>query len=296
MSDINMSDINAAQNLVDQLAAAQDWPEPDLLQTILDQGDAAIEPLLNVVCQDIHGWPQEGAVYCAAYLLGSLGAKSAIPALVEMFSRYDHDTLEAVSHALGYLGTDAIEPALQVALNSSLSWPRRAAAADAAIMAAGDDAALQEQVARPLRELLQDYVARADSLQDDEIQLVTSLVWDLAHLADPQARETIYAAFDAELVEEWVIGRDDIAYCYRQGGRMEQADPLNWLRIYRRAHDQHQAALRRREREAQEPQPQLAPQASTPQLGRNDLCWCGSGKKYKKCHLQADLDKKQPRE
>ncbi|HJH15504.1 MAG TPA: SEC-C domain-containing protein, partial [Bilophila wadsworthia] len=20
-------------------------------------------------------------------------------------------------------------------------------------------------------------------------------------------------------------------------------------------------------------------------IGRNDLCWCGSGKKYKKCHL-----------
>ena len=25
--------------------------------------------------------------------------------------------------------------------------------------------------------------------------------------------------------------------------------------------------------------------------GRNDLCWCGSGKKYKKCHLPED-DKK----
>ena len=22
--------------------------------------------------------------------------------------------------------------------------------------------------------------------------------------------------------------------------------------------------------------------------GRNDDCWCGSGKKYKKCHLDAD--------
>jgi hypothetical protein len=22
--------------------------------------------------------------------------------------------------------------------------------------------------------------------------------------------------------------------------------------------------------------------------GRNDDCWCGSGKKYKKCHLRAD--------
>lgn len=23
-------------------------------------------------------------------------------------------------------------------------------------------------------------------------------------------------------------------------------------------------------------------------LGRNDLCWCGSGKKYKRCHLATD--------
>jgi hypothetical protein len=22
--------------------------------------------------------------------------------------------------------------------------------------------------------------------------------------------------------------------------------------------------------------------------GRNDICWCGSGKKYKKCHLPED--------
>ncbi|MFA7148916.1 MAG: SEC-C metal-binding domain-containing protein, partial [Syntrophomonadaceae bacterium] len=24
-------------------------------------------------------------------------------------------------------------------------------------------------------------------------------------------------------------------------------------------------------------------------LSRNDTCWCGSGKKYKKCHLETDL-------
>lgn len=27
-------------------------------------------------------------------------------------------------------------------------------------------------------------------------------------------------------------------------------------------------------------------------LGRNDLCWCGSGKKYKKCHLEEDERKR----
>jgi hypothetical protein len=27
-------------------------------------------------------------------------------------------------------------------------------------------------------------------------------------------------------------------------------------------------------------------------LGRNDPCWCGSGKKYKYCHLRSDREKK----
>ncbi len=26
-------------------------------------------------------------------------------------------------------------------------------------------------------------------------------------------------------------------------------------------------------------------------LGRNEDCWCGSGKKYKKCHLERDMQK-----
>ena len=26
-------------------------------------------------------------------------------------------------------------------------------------------------------------------------------------------------------------------------------------------------------------------------LGRNDDCWCGSGRKYKRCHLQEDEQK-----
>lgn len=29
--------------------------------------------------------------------------------------------------------------------------------------------------------------------------------------------------------------------------------------------------------------------------GRNEPCWCGSGQKYKRCHLDADLRKEQAR-
>lgn len=27
------------------------------------------------------------------------------------------------------------------------------------------------------------------------------------------------------------------------------------------------------------------------QLARNDLCWCGSGMKYKRCHMDRDMEK-----
>ena len=30
------------------------------------------------------------------------------------------------------------------------------------------------------------------------------------------------------------------------------------------------------------------PRGPQVELGRNDLCWCGSGKKYKRCHLKKD--------
>jgi hypothetical protein len=33
--------------------------------------------------------------------------------------------------------------------------------------------------------------------------------------------------------------------------------------------------------------PAEPPQQAAP-LGRNDLCWCGSGQKYKRCHLKSD--------
>ncbi len=31
--------------------------------------------------------------------------------------------------------------------------------------------------------------------------------------------------------------------------------------------------------------------AKKAELGRNEVCWCGSGKKYKRCHLEKDENK-----
>ena len=34
--------------------------------------------------------------------------------------------------------------------------------------------------------------------------------------------------------------------------------------------------------------PVVTVRRTRPKIGRNDVCWCGSGKKYKKCHMDAD--------
>jgi preprotein translocase subunit SecA len=36
------------------------------------------------------------------------------------------------------------------------------------------------------------------------------------------------------------------------------------------------------------PRPAAQPARAMPRVGRNDPCPCGSGKKYKKCHMPAD--------
>jgi len=37
------------------------------------------------------------------------------------------------------------------------------------------------------------------------------------------------------------------------------------------------------------------PAGKKEELGRNDVCWCGSGKKYKRCHLDSDAHKRRMR-
>lgn len=153
--------------------------------------------------------------------------------MIAMFYRYDHDTLEAVSEALGQMGPEVVEPALEVICDESLRWWPRAAAAGAAIDAAGDDPVLRSRIAVTLRELLAGYLGRANTLKDDDFQMATALVSNLAHLADPEARTLIDAAFEAGIIEEWVIGLEDVEHSYYQGGGgSRKSDSRAWLREY----------------------------------------------------------------
>jgi hypothetical protein len=151
--------------------------------------------------------------------------------------------------------------------------------------------------------------AEPDSSTQDGNELDPSgQVWfhvsDLSVLADPLARDLIQTAFEENLVERFWIDEKVVEKRYQAGGAPPEPAP-DWLREYR---DDYQKEMADRKRppgpltlpKPRHPsgsvEPQEAPVPMTqetirnvgPKLGRNDPCWCGSGKKYKKCHLGKD--------
>lgn len=97
-------------------------------------------------------------------------------------------------------------------------------------------------------------------------ELNAFLVWTLVDLRADEAYSLIKRAFAAGQVDEGIVG--------------------NWEDI--------QAELARSGRDVLEPRldelDKLEAQQHLNELGRNDPCWCGSGKKYKYCHLRDDQE------
>jgi hypothetical protein len=135
------------------------------------------------------------------------------------------------------------------------------------------------------------------------------LVCDLCDLADPLARDMIQSAFDEDLVDEGIVDRKTAWQIFDRGGEIYQPyEP--WFEEYS---ERYLAEQSDRERMARMTQVQFPSRTSYPdfspgrkeappapvqpvepfrytarKIGRNDPCWCGSGKKYKKCHLGQD--------
>jgi hypothetical protein len=124
---------------------------------------------------------------------------------------------------------------------------------------------------------------------------------DLAALADPEARDLIKTAYAEDLVDAYWVDEETVEESYRKGGD-EIEPPGDWLEVYQERYQDHlerrnrppapSGYLSTRERGSRVTEmvptpfkPQEPIHKTGPKLGRNDPCWCGSGKKYKKCHL-----------
>ena len=135
---------------------------------------------------------------------------------------------------------------------------------------------------------------------------VAFLVGALATIADPAAHGTIKTAFREGLVDESMTTKEQVAERYAQAKKWVAAEEIDWTWLdgYRLDYEEHLEAIGQLPSPARSPKqkyryedrydegepppdiPATAPIRNTKaKLGRNDPCWCGSGKKFKKCHL-----------
>lgn len=279
-------------SLIAHLRSDGEWPEPALLREIVARKGEAVPALISVV-QDLG--IEHPSAYKAVELLILIGDPSALPTIAEFFHKSDDDTAESLEMSLSTFGPAVIPYLLPLLGDRSLSWYKRAMASETLKKAARNDPALVGQLIQALHDALASYVADRDSLprlprpaQEEFVESVSSLISDLADLAAEGSRELIREAFDADLADEEIVG-DDILDKPFFAHPISEPAPNQWMEWYESEYERRNAP----------PRPQWTPPPASPtkakvkatpyiappKPGRNDPCWCGSGKKYKKCHL-----------
>jgi hypothetical protein len=281
---------------------------------------AAIPDLIEILKR----YPEESGELAAEALghHGAAGFEAALELLRDpkLIGNYRRNAIDAAKYGAGNDPTrrarlaEAIRPLLAAEMERSrLERERRRAEEEASRRRAeggepGEEAEEPSDAGKqPSREttvstgVQEAYGPEPHPLETSED--LTFLVCDLADLGDPEGHDLVKTAFAEDLVDTYIADEESIEESFQQGGE-EARKPLDWLEIYRERYQEH---LERRNRPPQpswpraretsnvlevrpeELPPPVEPIRKTgPKLGRNDPCWCGSGKKYKKCHLGKD--------
>lgn len=287
-----------ARGRVARLIVNWDWPEPQILEDIVALGEAAIPAIEAALTPErLAAAETDGAANLVVYyligILGELPTQRAIPLLAFLFSQVSDDLIDSLPNALYPHGPAAIEALLPVMGDSSLRQYPRTLAAGVAVNLAGKDAALRAKIADTLRPHLAAYVQQTEPLSEEEMDVVSWFVNNLAELADPEARPLIEAAFEADLVDTDIVDQKFVRKAYHGTGVEPYCpNPPSFLSVYQDDYKSHERALTTERKTSTFfnalGNPGSQPVVLGPRIGRNDPCWCGSGKKYKKCHLAED--------
>lgn len=261
---------------------------------ILALGQDAVPTLIEVLAdrtmQASEDDAESMAAIHAADILGHLKAVAAIPALLRelLWMEPGYILFDAALFALEEMGTACVEPAL--ALLADATAREQASLASVLSQADTHDPRI---LALLLVQLDRDVMAGA---------------MNLGRYGDPAALPDLLRAFDATPLSARRAMFADQALIELQASIVDMGGVLNAAQqakfrdacspndAFRKqmldalsSLSQNPQAQNPLPRPAQPPnQPKQLPIYARDRPGRNDPCWCGSGKKYKKCHLWDD--------
>ena len=291
-----------ARARVQALVEHWDWPDPAILEAIFGLGEEAVPALDELLTPERLAASHEdeeadSVVYYAMELLAALGVPAALPVFLRAYRQAGEDTAEAMEDAFLRLGPGAMDGLLAVVTDETLTYYPRTLASSGALNLAAEDPALRARAADALRSVLTTHLERdappEGEDEEDETLLLSFLAGDLSELADPDSRPLLKAVFDSGRIDPNIITYDSVEKDYEEGRKRPALTPRPFLEQYRedwRGHQEEQESKARLA--ALEQRAARQPVVLDPRVGRNGPCWCGSGKKYKKCHLAQDEKEK----
>ncbi len=243
--------------VVEQILAYRDLCRPLLLGTLRGWGLRSF--------QDGHDFPAEAALA----LLGEIGDLATLPAVLEFLDVEEDRVREAAAWAVWRVAernSGEVLPRLRAAASGgapSLRW----GLARAYGMMRGIDGAQEALI-----ELLQG-LENLDP--EDRSSVFCAVTWALQESQGRPARALVLA-----LIARYskILDEETRRDCLLPAGE-EDPTPTPPLSVYDFCCGSS---------DEEEEDEEVGPVFVRPPIGRNDPCWCGSGKKYKKCHLSAD--------
>ena len=303
--------------LVKAMVQSNEHPDGALLREILNRKGEAVPYLRQALRDDIEvTYVSDFATQLLANLKlnGVNEADEAVPDIVDIFRRIDDDFLDFLASYLSVFGTRAAHELLAVIDEGKLNWLQQTSAYNAAIAAADSSDEVRADIASRVRNKLIGYIAREEADDDNLLDepYVASLICDLMELRDQSSLPLMQQAFALGLADESVVGE---AYVSKE--MATPREPTRWtfdadwlskheLSLLNAVHKPvvtpdpsnnnfslDEMVVMRKLRDLLSGRPALSSPTRTPftaekKPSRNDPCWCGSGKKYKHCHLRED--------
>jgi hypothetical protein len=263
---------------------------PETVDAIVSEGPAMTPLLIGVMrdwAQDLLGEDGESLVENALALLGETGSPADIPYLLEFVDLEHKDASGAACWALGRI----IERrTAEASLFIQSIAPR---------MGPGERLSIAEQIVRqpgldPAGTLLDALSENLQSLKNPDRDEFLPIL--LGAMAGARGRDGVTQGRAAFLRNRAFLSRNAQRECEALLASLEreavspamlERPPLTVYDICAGNADwgEYEGEDWSEEEEFEEP-PAPITRKATP--GRNDPCWCNSGKKYKKCHLDSD--------
>ena len=283
-----------AEKLLKKLEAAGDIPDPALIKAIYDLR-AETEPLLLIMFReaidddwyygDDPRWYR--FVHAGMFMIAWQNYKS-LPVFRQLYCSDDRDLLnwcEWFEEELYQFGPAAI-PILKSVLEKDTGgeWHFGVALAGSTLTRI---AKYYPNTRDEVVDILRAQLPSLDEIPEFKANAkVESVAMDLGLIGDKDSHHIISALIEANLLDEGFFEEDYYLDNMNRGFRSEPPPaPFDIWGYYQRMYEDQQRFLKRRERlEKRERRIEESAAHSSRQIGRNDPCPCGSGKKYKHCH------------